>query len=135
MCLITDQLTPLLAEKDMTVYKALSYSMLSPYEWFEYELGKLYETKLGESQNKHSYDWEMTDAIIDKYGIDWKLNNKVIAIGPGFHSVLTPERLKEEINKLIVECTVPAGSQYYLDLSGCIVSNKIIINKVIEPRE
>ena len=141
MCLIIKKdEVPLVASKDITVYKALfdngDKSAKSALQGFIYKLGQLYETEIEECD-------EMVAADVDSsiyYDVNypkWLMGEGVKSIGPGFHSVATKSRIANDdgyfdAGEDLYECTVPEGSIYYQDGSGLLVSNKIIINKKIK---
>lgn len=143
MCLITKQQKPFIAKRDMVVYKELSWVnheiARSIYEYFSYEIGKLYKTKikaLSYTDNWASYD-DKDSQYLDKYFDGWftekkvRVKNKLKCFGQGFHSVNKPSRFVD-VDYTIYECTIPKGSEYYREPTGCIVSNQIIINKMLE---
>lgn len=100
------------ASKDLYTYKRLNYDMKSPYQWFKYEFGKLYRTKMT------SYD--------GGGGID-----------TGFHTLYLPTFRWNNTNyfdrekSIIVLCKIPKGASYYIGINEDIVSSQIIIEKVI----
>lgn len=129
MCLITTQKEPLIAKKAMTVYKALSYDLLSPYTYYQYIPHILYETEIKNSSEWSCYDNVDMDYLNEKYGKAWSAGQvkKLKCIGAGFHSALTKERLRGEVGEHLYECVIPSGSSYFLDETGLCVSNRIII--------
>ena len=160
MCLITSQKQALIAEHDLTVYKWLnvdrysdgSVSYSAPYQKTEYILNELYTTEIGDVESnwdKCAFDTVDKKALDNLYRdskgeISWDPDSysgkepaDVRFIGSGFHACLTLERVKDARSSIITErrifeCTVPAGSEYYLNPSNLIVSNNIIIHKEIE---
>lgn len=153
MCLITEQRIPFIAEEDMIVYKVLTSDLQSAFyrnlvevdstiygvyyssvSRFQYELGKLYETEILESRGSSCYDGIDTDALYQNYGSSWlrKVGDELISYGQGFHFAFEKDRLTElEDYNVIVECTLPKGTEYFENVSGLGVANQIIINKVI----
>lgn len=135
MCLVTTQKEPLIASKDITVYKSLSIGfrgiIKSQFERFIYELNKLYETTIEHSKDWTCYDNDAVDAIERKYPYWTKgIEKDLICLGDGFHSAATIERLHH--GGSIFECVIPKDSEYYMDETGLVVSNKIIVVKQIE---
>lgn len=126
MCLITEQLEPIILDEDLIVYKALKRGFLSPYQYFRYNPGQLYEMK------NVRIIYRKLGNPYDNIVIDW-LNkrdesNEIIYISHGYHAALTPERLGEERYECcIYQCIYPKGSIVYKDSTGLCVSNKIII--------
>lgn len=121
----------------MIVYKALITSSKttanSIYESHKYTLGKLYQTQIEETNY-----WCCADNVdskwLDNNYPEWhrgKRTEELICIGPGYHACTTIERTEKLASDPIYECTIPKGSEYYLDATGLIVSNQIIINKKI----
>lgn len=151
MCLITDQKTPFIAEKDIIVYKALignnDGTARSVYIFnHEYILEKLYKTTIKSSTSQYSsLDNEDSEKIDKAYNLrrspyamsrrDAVLNGELMSYTQGFHSALDKNRLRNEpnysSNVSIFECTIPEGSEYYTNPSGLVISNAIIINKPI----
>jgi hypothetical protein len=146
MCLITEQKKAKIANEDIVCYKTMDVSsegvLYSPYMGFNYELNKVYKERLCFSHTGCSFD-DLTD---EKYkGPEYykfyadcgdasialkKLG--LIEIGEGFHAALTKKRLSiKKIGKKIFQCKIPKGSRYYTDATGLIVSNQIIIEKML----
>lgn len=126
-----------MAEKDRAVFKVIQQideRLSSYYKRFPYEIGKLYETKIGDRKVKrgelcidegfHSYSnkckWEPLYQIIDTIH-KVTFGNFVLAIFD--FSVL--------YKHVRVSCIIPKGSLYYENEKGEIVSDKIIIKKII----
>ena len=109
---------PIVAEKDIKVYKVLTVggdSILSPCQYFEWELGVLYEE----------------DIKVDTTGLETYINN-------GFHSLKIPPLYNGGFwcigdKKLFGRCTydvvfeaiIPKGSVYYENEDGEIVSTAL----------
>lgn len=137
MCLITDQQEVLIAQEDITVYKCLreiNDNLWAPYNDFRYDLNKLYETIIRESDEWCGFDSFDNRMIQNKYP-DFEPaeeHKKLKSFGSGFHSALSKGRLLESWmtnDEYIFECTIPKGSKYYIGISDLVVSNQIIINK------
>lgn len=109
----------------------------SVHERFIYEFGKLYQAQMERENGYAMYgsDDEITE-IEDQYGPNWRERlheNKLISIGPGFHSADRPDRLDGSGDaRYICRCTIPKGSTYYVGFGGLMVSDQIIINEIIE---
>lgn len=145
MCLVTNDLTRYVAEEDMTVYKTLTEwddgKLTSCYYGrFEYEIGKLYEAEIEESKEKCFYDDVDIRFFEELYQVDvvqvFEKGNLMI-IGSGFHSAERKYRLEHVRNydataSVIVRCTVPKGATYHRTPTGLIVSDKIIVNEIVE---
>lgn len=137
MCLVTTQKKQYYTKKDMVVYKEVRFYddnvVKSPYEYFFYEIGKLYETKFSFLNYGYCYD------VIAEYDFDEIRINRIPfkIIAEGFHSFSNIDRIPLHLKMppaldypvRLYECVIPKGSQYFKDRTGLIVSNKIIIKK------
>lgn len=110
--------TPIVAEKDVKVYKVLFVtgdSILSPCQNFEWELGKLYDDKIK----------------INETGLETYINE-------GFHSLKFPPIHKDGswcigdkelfscgTYDIVFEAIIPKGSVYYENEDGEIVSTAL----------
>lgn len=159
MCIITKN--PIkIAEQDIPVFKVLekydnsSDSCLhAPFNsTFTYNLNYLYKTEIKESNkwlvaDMHAYNYlecELEKLNLNKKAGLFSLQSELRfhgyeCYGQGFHSLITKERC--DIFRghgamgsyyVTMECTIPAGSKYIIDGTGCVISNQIIINKVHE---
>jgi hypothetical protein len=159
MCLITAQKQAIVAQEDFIVYKwlrvidedTLQKIYCAPYQYMEYNLGELYTTTIEEISDDDHFDKVAFDCVDNallnnlfkdsKGESNWCVawyNGKEPAdlkyFGSGFHAMTTLERAENVSNMYeyrLFECTVPAGSEYYLNPSDLIISDKIIINKQI----
>lgn len=142
MCLITIQNDPCIAQEDLIVYKSFLKNtdeniFKTPFQFFTYEINKLYETEIKLVKKTEFIGIEAFDNdSIDKSKLDFDVHKYINVISNGFHSLKYPDRIDTDSIGLfglkIVECIVPKGSFYYTDNSGLIVSNKIIItNKIV----
>lgn len=134
MCLITEQQKPLIAAEDMTVYKLLRDNK-SRHQFFEYEFDKLYQTTIEESGEWCCAD-NVDSSYLDELCPNWFLEpfpTSLKCFGQGYHSYLTIERLKRsslyKSDAEIFKCTIPKGSEYYLNPTDLVISNQIIIHK------
>ena len=142
MCWRGDQVKPLIAETDIKVKKVLKkvinrrtghlLKIMSPFLAFDYELDTLYESDIklvirsglygicGVEINKgfHSYQEDVL-FIMDK----------------GIHVKSTPQSAQMPLQYYhqhdceIYDAIIPAGSEYYENSFGELVSNKIIIKR------
>lgn len=119
MCLYTKQKEVKIAKKDITCYKLINPNMTSWfYTEFKWELNKLYETEMDfcpvyktVSQAFHSYK-TLQDLMY------------------GYFQSLSP--------CMMVKCTIPKGSEYYLGKQGELdgyASNKIIANEILDVKK
>ena len=148
MCLITCQETPKIAEYDIHVYKLLRMidinhvrsayypgpgGLIIPgfHLPFVYTIGELYRTALVESSDSTAFDGN------DNIAMDlFSDTTNVKYIGSGFHAAVFFKRLLEECIQFkdisIYGCTIPADSEYYMDVTSLIVSNQIIVDHLIK---
>lgn len=146
MCLVTNQQKAKIAKKDIHVFKVmiptndpmLVRSLIYQYGWY---LGKVEKTdivvkgKVSKHRQLHVWD-SIAGRAYFKYEDMGQLTvrtNKplwprTILITEGFHSALSYDRVKET-SALIYEAVIPAGSEYYKDKTGLIVSNQLMIVK------
>lgn len=119
MCLYTKQKKVKIAKKDITCYKLINPNMTSWFHTeFKWELNKLYETEMDfcpvyktVSQAFHSYK-TLQDLMY------------------GYFQSLSP--------CMMVKCTIPKGSEYYLGKQGEMdgyASNKIIANEILDVKK
>ena len=147
MCLITKQTKSTILTEDMIVYKKIMsiqeglYSCLFNFQW---ELGKLYQTTIEESDEFTFHDRLSKHTMLRFCGMsenniktthhsdlkDFLIENAAKCYGAGFHSATYKSRLKLFRRQYVYECTIPAGSEIYNDNTGLIISNQIIINKL-----
>lgn len=132
MCLQTKWKKPRIATKDKIVYKLLdddtnSKKANAPFNSFIYDLGKVYKTKILETNNWSAFD-HMAEFTLRSTN-----RKELISIGEGFHSAKTKKRLKDGLfsDRNIYRCIIPKGSKYYVGLTDLIVSDKIKIVKKI----
>jgi hypothetical protein len=131
MCMLIEaNAKPIKAIADIEVCKVVHMAIdfcSSIYQNFYYSTNKLYQTEMKESIFGTVFD------DIDRDAYDIGIDTKFITCG--FHSATTRERLKSHAtfsHHRIVKCIIPKGSMYYVNLTGCVVSNQIIItNKLV----
>ena len=147
MCLITDQVEPIIAANDITVYKVLQTKGLwAMVHTFKYKLRTLFQTEIKTSREYVTGDSHAHYEIVKKYPDYCGINGPVglISYGEGFHSYESFHRTLKCIDNIsscyftkfygIYECIIPAGSEYYTSVGGTeFVSNQIIIKKKISP--
>lgn len=140
MCLITTQKVPFIADRDIVCYKAIrergGLLWAIHQDHFRYDIDVLYETEIQEIKTgDRVFAFDRTDSMaLGIYGLYDKKLQKMdelgyVSYGPGFHSAQKPERFVENDPDDIYECIIPAGSEYYVNPSGLMVSNKIKIVK------
>ncbi len=110
MCLVTSQSEPLIAKKDIVVYKCLikqATTLVSPYIGFVYKLRTLYEASLGVTIYKD-----------------------VTVIAEGFHAYYDKKKSLHKWSNEVYKCIVPKGSTYYISSDNKeIVADKIVIKR------
>lgn len=140
MCLIVRKGTPIqIATEDIICYKTLSENMTSLYHNFKYEIGKIYETKIGKLENPTI--WTPENLEIQNFWFADKISHtnyeelkcdEIDVYQQGFHSYDSLERTNIRFSwELNVKCTIPKGSMYIVDETGLICSNQIIINGIV----
>lgn len=115
MCFTSKDRAKYIADKDIVCYKTVSTDLISIYYDFQYQYGELYHSEFDIAQYQ-------TRIVIEE----------------GLHSYKTSSYAKDFLHfscgnydtKIVVECIIPAGSEYYMNESE-YVSNQIIIVKSI----
>jgi hypothetical protein len=129
MCLYTKQTTPLIADKDIIVYKVLEDDLKSPYMAFQFILNKLFSTSKEDKQILYE---EFNHIQLGKI--------KTRIYSGYFHAFQYEEianqeaaylNIEEDGEYYIYEAIIPKGSKYYLGLNYQICSEEIIIKKKI----
>ena len=132
MCLIIKKNQKLkTAKEDMIVFKKFYFrdgELISSIMGTRYELGKLYTAEIKLSPDQIAFDTREITAAQIKYK---NYRDECDFVGAGFHSATTKERYTEAIGDTIAECIIPKGSLYYKGLTDLLVSNQIIIKKII----
>ena len=128
MCLVTKQRKAKIAKKDITCYKHLRrFDLTTTYQFYVYNVGRLDKTHLSFGRNNH---WCLADeAAMNFY---WKASRKRVLteVIHGFHAYLSIDRAQAvmcEGNEGLYEFLIPAGSEYFTDKTGLIVSNQIML--------
>lgn len=144
MCLITQQTKPSIATKDIEVHKYLLPTFNKEeftsilFKNYVYKLGVLNKTNIEENSEylfADSYAQKVVRKIHPYFSGTTCNVYDFFSYGQGFHSFI--KNRKGEINRnnpeaVLVECVIPKGSKYYLDLSKTLlISNQIIIKKQI----
>jgi len=130
MCLITKWKKPKVAKKDIICFKTMRRiegAITSSFQFFEYELDKLYETEMAEDPSGGPHDYKDSKKLEEyvREGIPHKI------ISEGFHAALTIQRLGWIGFDYIYKCIIPKNSLYYRDATGLIVANQIIIKEEV----
>lgn len=136
MCLITNK-KPKIAEEDIVCYKIVHKDLKSEIQKFQYEFDTLYSTEIKTTldiDKIRPYSSVDSKYLDDHYAdyIDECFSGKLTAYSEGFHSSSKVDILQNRSSSIVlVECIIPKGSQYVEDFVGYIVSNQIIIKKVL----
>ena len=137
MCLVTKQRKAKIAKKDITCYKQLGYGLVSRYMKYRYYVGVVVTRPLHVEFNIN--DWFPLDQIVSneygevKDGYRYSEREKLIRtkraneVSSGLHASLTTDRLEENVEHGLYEFLIPAGSEYFTDKTGLIVSNQIML--------
>tara|TARA_R110000868_G_scaffold14414_2_gene67039 strand:- start:39733 stop:40176 length:444 start_codon:yes stop_codon:yes gene_type:complete len=147
MCIILKRTEASIANEDIICYKLLdNYNGRLKSAFYTdhlYELNKLQPVvKIKESNDICCFS-NIDNDFLNKNYPNWQLNGNMsqydlMCIGRGYHSIDTLEYAEKELiisrfdKTVIVECTIPQGSLYYKGPTGLLVSNQIIVNKIIK---
>lgn len=131
MCLITRQKKPRITKRDRIVYK---YVHIDPdgsiwsyfITGFEWRNGRVRQQKLGISSTtplaSHKFDAIVATAYLKH------LDKKVTVVSTGLHAATTKKRLTANKNHApIRKFLIPKGSEIFTDITGLIVSNKMML--------
>lgn len=139
MCLRTQLAKPFILEQDLVVYKGLTLQLASPSKHFQYEIGKEYTAEIKEVDDTAGFS-NVDDRLLkalgyNPYGLSTQGNWR--SIGPGIHAHLHKEVLFGLIGycPVVVKCYIPAGSEVYLDFTGVVVTNHIVLENIITPND
>ena len=111
----------------MTCYKAITFYGRAYIYYFKYKKDVLNVTKMETTE-----DFSLPDGLFEAYG--YRTGR---LIGAGFHSAKSPKRFLHKPanytgdNAIIARFTIPKGSKYYLDNTGLVVSDQIILKETI----
>jgi hypothetical protein len=138
MCLITKQKRVKIAKEDIKCYKNLAETtdpntVQSIHYDFTWTMGKVEKTKLKKVFQKIiGADPIVTDKY-DTHRSDEEILKEFTAIGPGFHACLTIERARQNADAETsrFEAVIPNGSRYYVDSTGLIVANQMMIKGLV----
>lgn len=145
MCLITEQLTPFTAERDITVYKVLhvvpvlnvsgkgdkGLTLEAPFQKnFEYEMGGTYEVgELEFAQTQYRRDFVHEYRRVVTHGLH-SYCDQAAAIHL-MYCLLALALCGEQY--CVIECTVPKGTEYYSGLSSHeICSRKLRLERLVK---
>jgi len=152
MCLITTQKQVKIAEEDIICYKTVNIHnniICSVFNTFVWTLGKLVKTEITEIFSGHGYLTCFDSIDSNTNSINGKLphqllDNEIRELGircfeQGFHSAKTKERIEyrlqiyddEELMEKLAECIIPKGSEYYENNNDLMISNQLIMVKIL----
>jgi hypothetical protein len=143
MCLITNDKTKYIAEEDITVYKVLAFTEDEEYcgrslfhGYHQYKWGEQPEVEIKESREWTTHDDIVTNKcreIYPQFKLDYwgtsiskEQRDMFMCIGAGYHS-MTRERIDWGEYSLVVKCIIPKGAEYYKDMTGLYVSNRLTL--------
>ena len=134
MCWVGLKCDKIILEKDKTVFKILSAEHVSPCQDFKYTLNQLYTTKFGIKEIRahlleicihegfHSYNDSLLICCTEEY-------IRICMVSRA------PITIYKNSNLRLYKCTIPKGSTVYINYLGEVVSDKIIINEVLNIEE
>ncbi len=142
MCLITTQKKASIAKEDILVFKLLSptssFDAKSPFHEHTYSLYKRQDTVITEDTDWTTFD-EIDIRWLDTNYPNWceGENSELKCFGQGFHSAISYERLVDRYAFIdtVYECIIPAGSEYYKNDTGLVISNAIIVIRIHVPED
>ena len=125
MCLISLDKEKYIADKQIKCYKCLTETMRSPCYNLKYELGSTIKSKFTIKRYKDCIKVEQglhTFKTLNR-AIKKSIENKNY-----WFNVVTNEYA---MTSIIVECVIPENSTYYIGNNGDLVSDKLIVQKVV----
>lgn len=155
MCLITTQQEPLITEEDIISYKTLTNKLRSIYyNSYQYNIDELNEIEIKESDEWKPYDnrderwicehinYGNASSSLRKKGYTSTAAFKILCandktlkcFGQGFHTDLIKDKT-HRFGSAYVQCTIPKGSLYYKNDIGLVISNQLIVNRVLDINE
>lgn len=132
MCLITEQKVALIAENDIECFKKviiIKDSITSAFYNFKWEYNKIFKTKIVVKTIKLDSKSCFYDIASSDYYMTHFSSELLQSISEGFHSFLNVRSVGEfeRLGATIVNAIIPKGSEYFVDKTGLIVSNQLII--------
>lgn len=125
MCLISKDKEKHIADKPIKCYKCLTEKMQSPCYNLKYEFGSTIKSKFTIKRYKECIKVEQglhTFKTLNR-AIKNSIENKFY-----WFNVITNEYV---MTPIIIECVIPENSTYYIGNNGDLVSDKLIIQKVV----
>lgn len=155
MCLYSKQILPRRAKKDIIVYKQLiddiRLGMMTPFHDFKIkpeDFGKVLETTgykciqpVYSSNQFYSFNQSRFAISIGYFHCFKTFPMKLIGTRVRRSSYLFDGWIFKEPNQLLsnsyilVECTIPKGSQYWIGINNNICSDKLILNRILSATE
>lgn len=122
------------ADNDLTVYKVVKIvngTIISYFQDYNYEFNKLYKTTL----NTNIVPYNGVDLLYIDRGFHSYLVNKDLIkwmhFEPYTEIVFGTDSYVLDFFTKIIECTIPKNSIYFINEFKDVVSNKIILNRII----
>lgn len=123
----------LIPEKCERVWTTIDVKKLTaPFYDFDYEFGPQPQVEIQETAERSCFGDIDSEWLRNNYGLNWQSSEELMGIGAGYHSANTFQRLKDEnmhAYYVIYECIIPKGSLFYVDETGLIVSNNLIVTE------
>lgn len=147
MCWVGENIKKV-AEEDVKCQKIVDHHIPSDtyhayfHEFFEYECGKVYEEKITPEITNSSNDHEFIriNEGFHCYSMDIamkRLASRSIELTSMTHGTRSayPSHVNPAFNTVVMECTIPKGTEYYENGSGEIVTSKIIVEEEIQIKD
>ena len=140
MCLVTLLKNSAIrtAKKDLHTYKICKSNLISPYEYFQYRLNRLFvEPEFSVERMIDASDTSFWNSVDTKYYKKYP-SERLAVVVKGFHSVINEELLVPYVSNglpstpmqytlKVYDCIIPKDSLYLVNELGMAVSNQIII--------
>ena len=140
MCLVTEQLKPKIASKDITCYKILLLTSgnfyISPYRHFTFFENQVNPKKVFKAKkswwtiNIHGDDLE----VINDNGVDtYELNSGFFHMYKDYDSAVKAIKNSvtgERESSVVFECVIPKGSRYYEGVTSIYLLSSIASDKL-----
>jgi hypothetical protein len=129
MCLVTLQKRVKIAKTDIPVFKILEKhgngGFRSPYQGMRYKLGKLYQAEIRSSATG------MYCSGSDRVAYQHEKNKIFYNRGLHAYTTIDAARYGKYSGMYIMNAVIPAGSRYYVNKVGMVVSNQLkVIGKI-----
>lgn len=127
MCWLSYNNTPIIAKKDVVVYKFLKEKKNF------FNIKKYYSPIYGNIKYKKNKLYDLGDL---PYKVTGSNDNYVYIRSIGFHSFKDKQCVPScdilYLNIVLTKCIIPKGATYYVNKEGEVVSNQIIFKEAIK---